>query len=166
MTTPGIQPLAPIDWRDLIAAGRATLSPQPPATQPAPAALRRAISTAYYAMFHALAASNTDVLMGAAKDQLTADAWMGIYRGLNHTEAKTRLQQNRPKLSADAQNFADLFCELQGERHNADYNPLTAFTSETAAAWLDKAETAITDFLETSATERAAIAILTLIRTR
>ena len=61
---PAFQPAVPINWKDLIVAGRATLIPQPPATQPTPAAIRRAISTAYYAAFHALTASNADVLVG------------------------------------------------------------------------------------------------------
>ena len=166
MTTPAIQPPEPIDSGDLIAAGRATLIPQPPATQPAQAAIRRAISTAYYAMFHALARNNADVLMDAPNDQLTAESWIAVYRGLDHGHARARLQQNRPKLSADAQNFAKAFSDLQGERHNADYNPVTTFTAESATTWLDKAETAITDFLQISQSERAAIAILTLVRTR
>ena len=166
MTTPGAQTTAPVNWTELIAAGRATLIPQPPDTQPAPAAIRRAISTAYYAAFHALTASNAEVLIGTANDQLTADAWMRIYRGLNHNQARAQLQQNRTKLSVDARTFADLFCELQDERHNADYNPLTTFTAQTATNWLIKSEAAITDFLQTSRAERAAIAILTLVRTR
>ena len=162
MTTPAIQPLAPIDWRQLIATGRATLIPQPPATQPDPAAVRRAISTAYYAAFHALSANNAEVLVGAASDQLTADAWIQIYRGLNHNQARVQLQQNRARLSVDAQVFAD----LQDERHSADYNPVATFTTEAAANWLDKTEASITNFLQTSRSERAAIAALTLIRTR
>ena len=166
MTTSGVQPPEPINWSELIAAGRATLVPQPPATQPAPAAIRRAISTAYYAMFHALTANNVDVLISPAHNQLTADAWIRIYRGLNHNHARSQLQQNRTNLSASAQIFADLFCDLQNERHNADYNPEATFTIQAATTWLDKAETTITEFLQTSRTERAAIAILTLIRSR
>jgi hypothetical protein len=42
----------------------------------------------------------------------------------------------------------------------------STFTVETATTWLTKAETAIADFLQTSRTERSAIAILTLVRTR
>ena len=166
MTTPAIQPLAPIDWRQLIATGRATLIPQPPAPQPDPAAVRRAISTAYYAAFHALSANNAEVLVGAASDQLTADAWIQIYRGLNHNQARVQLQQNRARLSVDAQVFAKLFADLQDERHSADYNPVATFTAAAAANWLDKTEASITNFLQTSRSERAAIAILTLIRTR
>ena len=156
----------PINWADLIAVGRATLTPQPPATQPAPAAIRRAISTAYYAAFHALTSSNADVLIGPANDQLTTDAWIRIYRGLNHSHAKSQLQQNRTRLSVDAQIFADLLSDLQNERHNADYNPRATFTAQAATTWLNNAEAAITDFLQTSQSERAAIAILTLIRAR
>ena len=162
MTTSASQPLAPINWTDLIAVGRATLISQPPATQPSPAAIRRAISAAYYA----LTDNNADVLIGPAGNQLTAEAWIRIYRGLNHNHAKSQLQQNRTKLSADAQAFADLFCDLQNERHNADNNPRATFTAQTATTWLSKAEAAITDFLQTSRSERAPIAILALIRTR
>lgn len=163
-TQPAFQPPAPIDWRDLIAAGRATL--QPPATQAAPAAIRRAISTAYYAAFHALIASNAYVLVGSARDQQTADAWIRTYRNLNHNQAKTQLQQHRNSLSTDVQVFADLFRDLQNERHNADYNPATSFTPQTPITWLNKAEAAITDSLLTSQSERAAIAIFTLTRDR
>ena len=129
MTTPSAQTTTPVNWTKLIAAGRATLIPKPPDIQPAPAAIRRAISTAYYAAFHALTANNAEVLIGA-------------------------------------RTFADLFCELQDERHTAEYNPLATFTVKTATTWLTKAETAIADFLQTSRTECAAIAILTLVRTR
>ncbi len=163
---PSFQPPAPINWAELIAAGRTALIPQMPAAQPAPGAIRRAISTAYYAAFHALAASNADALIGAAHDQLTAEAWIRVYRGLNHNYAKYQLQENRAHLSADAQVFADLFRDLQNERHNADYNPRASFTARTATTWLNKADAAIVDFLQTSQSERAAIAILTLTRTR
>lgn len=79
-----LQPPEPINWAVLIAAGRATLIPQPPEVQPAAGAIRRSISTAYYAAFHALAASNADAIVGPALDPLTAAAWIRIYRGLNH----------------------------------------------------------------------------------
>ena len=91
---------------------------------------------------------------------------MRIYRGLDHNQANFQLRQNRNMLSVDAQTFVDLFLDLQNERHNADYNPQATFTAQAAATWLNKAEAAITDFLQTSQIERAAIAILTLVRAR
>ena len=166
MTTGAVQPPLPIDWMQLITAGRATLVPQPPATQPDPAAVRRAVSTAYYAAFHALTASNADVLIGPPSDQLTTEAWIRIYRRLDHSHARDRLRQNLHNFSADARTFADLFLDLQNERHNADYNPLASFTPQTATTWLSKTQAAITDFLQASTRERASIAVLTLIRTR
>ena len=163
---PSFQPPTPISWTELIAAGRARLGSHPPANQPAPAVIRRAISDAYYAAFHALAASNADALIGTAHDQLTSDAWVRIYRGLDHRQARSQLQQNRVSFSGRVQVFADLFRDLQNERHNADYNPRAIFTAQTAATWLNKAEAAIIDFLEVDGSERAAVAILTLVRTR
>ena len=166
MTTAVPQHPLPIDWRGLISAGRATLTPQPPATQPNPAAARRAVSTAYYAAFHALTASNAEVIVGTPTDQLTTDAWIRVYRRLEHGNAREQLRQNRENLSARAGTFADLFLDLQNERHNADYNPQAIFTPQTATTWLNNTEAAIIDFFQTTTTERAAIAVLTLIRTR
>ena len=40
------------------------------------------------------------------------------------------------------------------------------FTARTAGTWLNNAETAIRDFLQTTRSERAAIAVISLIRTR
>ncbi len=136
----------PISWTELITAGRARLAPRSLANQPAPAAIRRAISDAYYAAFHALTASNADALIGAAHAQLTSDDLVRTCRGLDHNQARAQLQQNRAGFSASVQVFADLFRDLQNERHNADYNPRAIFTAQTAATWLNKAEAAITRF--------------------
>ena len=84
------QPPEPISWTDLIAAGRRALTPEPPATHPTQAAVRRAVSDAYYAAFHALAASNADTLIGVAQDQLTTGAWVRVYRGLDHGRARAQ----------------------------------------------------------------------------
>ena len=165
MTTgppPSHTPLvAPIEWSELISAGRALLVPTPPSAQPPSAAIRRAVSTAYYAAFHALVASSADALIGAPYDQLSREAWLRIYRNTGHAHAKRQLRQNRSRFSPDAQIFADIFCHLQDERHNADYNPLSSFTVQTASNWLNSAEAAIIDFLQTSPDERASIAMLT-----
>ena len=161
MTTAVPQPPLPIDWRGLISAGRASLTLQPPATQPNQEAARRAVSTAYYAAFHALTASNADTLVGTPTDQLTTDAWLRVYRRLDHGNAREQLRQNRQNFSARAATFTDLFLDLQNERHNADYNPTAIFTPQTATTWLNNTKAAIIDFFQTT-TKRAAIAVLTL----
>lgn len=91
---------------------------------------------------------------------------MRTYRGLNHNQARAQLQQNRASFSANVQVFADLLRDLQNERHNADYNPQATFTVQTAATWLNKADIVIPNFLQASQSERAAVAIFTLVRTR
>ena len=53
-----------IQWRDLIAASRLLASVSDSDTVPLPDSLRRAVSTAYYTVFHALANSNADCLSG------------------------------------------------------------------------------------------------------
>ena len=91
---------------------------------------------------------------------------MRIYRGLNHNQARSQLQQNRSRFSANVQVFADFLRDLQNERHNADYDPRATFTPQTAATWLNKADDAITNFLQANQSERAAVAIFTLVRAR
>ncbi|MDE2841766.1 MAG: hypothetical protein OXN21_00135 [Chloroflexota bacterium] len=58
--------------------------------QPTEEDLRRAISTAYYAMFHALAASNADLTDGPMT-QANRDKWTGTYRSLRHARASDML---------------------------------------------------------------------------
>ena len=77
MTNSEAIPLAvPIDWAALIDTARHLLTPIPPAAQPTPESIRRAISTTYYAMFHALLSSSADVLIGPPSDQATLSAWL------------------------------------------------------------------------------------------
>ena len=64
-----------MQWRDLIAASRLLASMSDSNTAPLPDSLRRAVSTAYYAVFHALANSNADCLIGVPIDPLLEHAW-------------------------------------------------------------------------------------------
>ena len=69
-----------------------------------------------------------------------------------------------PQFTANVRVFADTFCLLQESRHSADYDPLApTFTSGAAHHLIDQAESATSDFLQVSASERATLAILTTI---
>ena len=153
-------------WQDLIATARLLTTTPHPNTQPLQDSLRRAISTAYYAMFHALTSSNADCLAGAPHDPLTGHAWSRIYRGLNHSAAKRNLLQDQGLFSPQVQQFAEVFAELQDERHQADYNPSKTFTLPETAAWINRAEAAIEGFVQTDADERKIVAIQSLIGRR
>ena len=162
MTNSGATPLAvPIDWAALIDTARHLLTPIPPAAQPTPESIRRAISTAYYAMFHALLGSSADMLIGPPGDQATLDAWLHVYRNTNHRPAYNALKRNLQQFTPRVYRFADLFCQLQDERHNVDYNPQASLmTPNTALNWVNRTEVAINDFLNSRPGERILVATL------
>ena len=166
MTTQGSPPPVPIDWRNLIQAGRDRLNPQQVGNTPTREHVRRAISDAYYAMFHALAESNAAALIGAPSDAATTAAWSRVYRGLDHARAHRELQRHQQEFSVQAQDFAETFSDMQGFRHLADYDHTASFTAHGAMAYLDRVETAILDYTQTATSERVYIATLTLIRPR
>ena len=155
-----------IRWQDLIATSRSLTTPQSSDTEPLEDSLRRAVSTAYYAMFHALSASNADSLMGTPHDAISQHAWTRVYRGLEHRDAKRNLQQDQGLFSQPVSNFAATFVELQDQRHIADYDPAQSFALSAALNWIDRAEDAINDFMLVSPDERRAVAIQSLIRRR
>lgn len=166
MTPRGAAAPNAVNWRNLIIVGRDMLAPKADGTESTNEHIRGAVSDAYYAMFHALALSNADVLIGTPTDTATENAWLRVYRGLDHGTARRELQRHRPEFSASAQRYSNTFQYLQNQRHSADYNPNVTFTNQQATEWLTLAETTITAFLEADHSERAYIAALTLIRGR
>ena len=164
MTRPAYPSPNAINWYNLINAGRSLLNPQRNGNPPTDEHIRRAISSAYYALFHALATSNADVLIGPPQDQKTAEAWTRVYRSLNHGPAKQALRRHRQEFSLGSQIFADTFSDLQNQRHSADYDPNAVFTGNQPTIWLAEAEVAIIDYLQVDRSERAYIAALTLVR--
>ena len=89
--------------------------------RPTQANLRRATSTAYYAMFHCLASSSADLLVG--KTRRRSSAWHQVYRGLEHGTAR-RACQRLKTLESNApaiRHFAEKFVDLQQKRQRADY---------------------------------------------
>ena len=142
MTAAHYHPPHTINWRNLIPAGRDLLDshrtgPQRTGDTPTDEHIRRAVSSTYYATFHALAASNADVLIGTPHDPVTAATWTRVYRGLDHTTARRELQRHRHTFPAPSQTFADTFQHLQNRRHSADYDPSSIFTAnEPTIGWL------------------------------
>ena len=153
-------------WQDLIATSRLLTSTPDPNTVPLPDSLRRAVSTAYYAVFHALANSNADCLIGTPTNPLLEHAWHRARRGLDHTSARRHLEQDRHRLSPPVQRFIATLAALQNARHTADYDASRRFTLTEAHSWIDRAEEAITDFMSVDADERRAVSVQALIRGR
>ena len=134
-----------MNWEDLIIAGRLLIQ-DPDCSE---SAVRRAVSTAYYAVFHALAESNADALTRAADVPVLADTWTRFYRAINHRETSNRFRRTEiPEAPAAVADFTDLFIKLQAIREQADYNPdSTAFTRDFAMQWIDRAETVVRAFV-------------------
>lgn len=153
-------------WQDLIAASRHLIATNNTNAPPSTDFLRKAVSTAYYAAFRALADSNADCLIGNPTNPLLEHAWHRIQRGLDHSAARNNLNRDRQRFSAPVQEFIDTFDALQNARHTADYDTSRVFTPSEASAWVDRAETAITNFLSADVHERRAVAAQALIRGR
>ena len=145
-----------MNWVELISASRILA-----AGQPSQEALRRAISTAYYAMFHALATSNADLIVGP-RTSANESNWIATYRSLRHYRAENPLHGWPHLFNPPLRNFAFVIGVIKAERENADYNPAANFPQNQVIDWIDLAERAIMDFNATSPQERAMVAIATL----
>jgi uncharacterized protein (UPF0332 family) len=82
------------------------------------AVMRRAISTAYYAVFHRLCELCADALGKSESPR----AYVAIYRLLDHGPVKNTLSQMKD-LEKDLSWTVSQFQELQDARHWADYDP-------------------------------------------
>jgi uncharacterized protein (UPF0332 family) len=58
--------------------------------RPTGVCLRRAESSAYYALFHCLARECADLLIGGNNAKRSDEAWRQVYRALEHGIAKDR----------------------------------------------------------------------------
>ena len=151
-----------MDPHELIRAARQLATGQNNPGQPTDAELRRAVSTAYYALFHALASCCADLLVGAdlalGGHRLHA-LWIQTYRGLNHGIVRQRCEKNIVQaFPAAIQDFAEQFADMQGYRHNADYDPDTVFFQGEVLKLIDETEGRITDFQNVPEDDRRAFA--------
>lgn len=155
---------------DLIALARAlvngVIANGGPATQ---TEVRRAISCAYYAMFHTLAYSNANTLVGDSSADRQRWAWQQTYRAADHRSTRNKLSRASlgNRFASVVRRFGTVFAEIQRERHLADYDPNSEFYPSDVVELIDKADAAITDFNQTPDDVRRdlAVHILTNIRT-
>lgn len=129
--------------------------------------LRRALSAAYYALFHTLAKNCADLLVGSRASTRTRQAWRQMYRALDHGKVKKRCTERRPRrvlrmFPQEMQDFADQFVRMQGVRHRADYDPLEQFSRADVSQFIQETKTAITEFLQVDRSDRRAFAVFVL----
>ncbi len=95
--------------------------------------LRKALSTAYYALFDTLASTAADAFVGSSSTVRKGQLWVQTYRSLDHGAAKAQCgrvfaRQNAPAFSSAILTFADTLVTMQGLRLDADYNPGRTFS--------------------------------------
>lgn len=143
--------------------------------RPQQANLRRAVSSAYYALFHFAVDRATEhfVGVGSQNDQLRKL----LARAFAHTEmsdaAKGFASGNPPKLLFEAlkpegvpkplQRFATIFVELQERRHAADYDRAETFSRATVLTDVERAQKAIADWTAIGNTHAARVFLLSLL---
>ena len=146
--------------RDLIETSRRLAQFGP--AQPTQADLRRAVSTAYYALFHCLAATAADLLTGDGR----STEWHQVYRALEHGKAKRACQQQEAMAAfpTEIHRFGGTFADLQGARHEADYSLEDEYSKPNVLAIINRAEDAINAFGQADVRHRRGFAVHVLFK--
>lgn len=140
--------------RDLMHQARMLARHEP--RRPKQASLRRAVSAAYYALFHLLTSEAADRLItGPGREFLRAV----LRRAFDHATMKETCREivkpNAGKLAKGMdgiavpvalKDVAEAFVELQQARHEADYDSFRTFTRAEALDLVDLAEQAFTNW--------------------
>jgi uncharacterized protein (UPF0332 family) len=118
--------------------------------------LRRAVSAAYYAVFHAIASAAADSVVPANKR--ATEEYARVYRSINHGALRKLCERVRAKnfdFENDIREFAAAVADLQEKRHSADYDPLFKTTISDTILTIAAARTAISQFEDGPAEGRA-----------
>ena len=134
--------------------------------RPRDAFMRRAVSTAYYAIFHALCRLCADKLIGGNRDK--TPAWQRVYRALEHKTAKNALLRKEvTDLHPALATFGVTFAILQDKRVAADYDPVSfsIYFDETNSL-VDQADSAIKSLYGVDDDIKRSLATILLIKVR
>ena len=137
------------------------VDPSDPDGLPSEANLRRAVSTAYYAAFHALCQSCADTLVGPYSADSTREHWVTAYRTLEHRQVRNRFN-NREHMAGfpeQVRHFARRFADLQDLRHHADYDPEATFADDEVLQLLTDTRVAIEGFNAAPERDRRLLAV-------
>jgi hypothetical protein len=146
--------------------------------QPRQVDLRRAISAAYYAVFHSTLAAAADRYVGA--NRRATGQYSLAYRSVDHKEFRDicsrisipnfsgRLSQYLPAAIFDAniRTFAQAVLELQAKRIDADYNPAIRERKADAELAVGTAREALRRLQAANSSSREAFPALLLFKVR
>ena len=136
--------------------------------RPSQADLRRATSSAYDAMFHCLAQSCADALLGRRNATRERIARQIVCRGLDHGFAK-QVCTNHGLLQSFPGSIRDSaydFVTMQSKRHAADYDPALKCSRDETLNDIDNCESLIRSFVTAPIEDRRTFATYLLFRRR
>lgn len=147
MSARPIQPLELLDLADRLA-GRGAGAGRPRTIE-----LRRAVSSAYYAVFHELAWRGTAALLGPSRPGWTSTQ-AAVSRWIDHGQLRSlcsaatgtgtaTLVEVLGQAHVDVVRIADAFLTLQDARHRADYDDTFDLTRANALGLIDSARDAV-----------------------
>ena len=154
--------------RDLLETAKRLAKPHNPRGRPRQADLRRAISTAYYAVFHALCRMCADAFVG--NRSTTRRAWEQVYRSVEHGCSYDKCVHGiiGKEFPDEVKSFCGAFIHLQEKRYLADYAPFSNFKLSDVQQAIALAEDAINSIRKDSLDlkHRRAFAAWLLLRRR
>ena len=130
------------------------------------AARRRAVSTAYYAVFHRLAKLGAEtIVVGASVD---SPEYLRVYRALQHGAAKQAFADKELKANVTVKTIGETFAQLQSSREKADYYPplQTLFSIDECEELIGQARKACETIDNLTEVERRLIVTLLLFKAR
>ncbi len=153
---------------DLIRTAKSLLSSARTRGRPKQACLHRAVSTAYYALFHALCKLCADSLVGRTHAARSQPAWIQTYRAVEHGFCKNQCQNGltRDAFPLEVRHFCEAFILLQKKRHLADYDPTIRFALSEVYEDISMAEGAIDALQGLKSADKKALAIWMLLKQR
>lgn len=162
----------PIDPWKLIAAAEDFAKTKGGKGRPRPTWLRRAASSAYYALYHGLSRAAAEHILpsGSAEDQLK------IARLFRHGSMKGTCAQIAGRQGGKSNEYLDplairlrstplidvasVFCDLQEARHKADYDHLESFSKQATVGLVRDAKKALETLDSANAPDREAFLAL------
>ena len=153
MTAGQFQLPYPLDPTALIDSADYSVNNAPPGG-PSRETIHRTISTVYYAVFHAINASNANIRHGVPANATTAQLWTDTYRQMRHNRPTNSLRRHLFRLTSNAQLLANYFTNLKTARETADYDPNRVLTVGDANFWIGEARAALVALQAMTPTDR------------
>lgn len=119
-------------------------------------------------MFHCLAKTCADLLLGGDGADKGQMAWRQVYRALEHNNAKNacRNRDVLEKFPKKVEDFANHFVGMQEKRHQADYDPYVTLTKSEVLQDIAITKQVLVDFMRETKKDRRAFCVWVLFKNR